>query len=541
MRHLRTTLLLIGLIGLIAAGPAHGQSARDGSPTSFDLLIRDGRVMDGTNKPPVLGDVGIRNGRIEAIGELSAARSRRVIEARGLLVAPGFIDVHTHADKSALSRPEAANFLEMGVTSIVTGNCGGSVLDLKKHFAAVEKKGISVNYASLIGHGTVRRKVMGRENRAPTPEELGRMKALVKEAMEAGALGISTGLIYVPGTFAKTDEITELCRVVAAHGGLYATHMRNESTGVLESIDEAVKIGHRTGCAIQISHLKACGKPAWGLGPKIIARLRKARSGGVKITADQYAYTATSTSLDVLFPASARTLGRKGFGRKLQSDAAFRDRMRKALFDTMKRSGTEDLAYGQIAHAPNNVKWNGLTLKEAARAEWGRDDAEHQARLAIKLMIDADGKRVGMVYHKMCEDDVEAIMRAPEVCVASDAGIWDPKGAARPHPRGAGNNARVLGRYVRERKVLGLPLAVYKMTALPARIFGLRDRGVVRKGAFADLTILDPKTVGDRATYRNPRQDPVGIPYVIVNGVVVIDRGRHTGKRPGKVLRHGRR
>jgi N-acyl-D-amino-acid deacylase len=537
MRHLLTLILLIGSI---AAGPALGQPADDASPTRFDLLIRGARVLNGANRPPVLSDVGIRDGRIAAIGELSAARARRVIEAKGLLVAPGFIDVHTHADKAALAHPEAANFLRMGVTTIITGNCGGSVLDLRKHFAAVEKNGISVNYASLIGHGTVRRKVMGREDRAPTEEELGRMKALVKKAMEAGAVGLSTGLIYVPGTFAGTDELVELCRVVAAHGGIYATHMRNESTGILASIDEAVCIGHRSGCAVQISHLKACGKPAWGLAPKIVARLRKARAGGVKVTADQYAYTATSTSLDVLFPASARAVGRKRFGRKLRDDPAFRDRMRAALFKTMQRSGTEDLAYCQIARAPGNSKLNGLTLKEAAKVEWDRDGAEDQARLAIKLMIDADGKRVGMVYHKMCEDDVETIMRAPEVCVASDSGIRNPRSAARPHPRGTGNNARVLGLYVRERKVLDLSLAVYKMTSLPARIFGLNDRGVVRKGAFADLTIFDPKTVRDRATYKEPLQDPDGIPFVIVNGVVVIDRGKHTGKRPGRVLRHVR-
>jgi len=537
MRHRLTWLLFVGLI---AAGPALGQPADDASRTAFDLLVRGARVLDGTNRPPVLSDVGIRDGRIEAIGELSAARSRRVIEAKGLIVAPGFIDVHTHADKAALAHPEAANFLKMGVTTIVTGNCGGSVLDLRKHFAAVEKNGISVNYASLIGHGTVRRKVMGSKDRAPTREELGRMKTLVKEAMEAGAVGLSTGLIYVPGTFAKTDELVELCRVVAAHGGLYATHMRDESTGVLESIDEAVCIGQRSGCAVQISHLKACGKPAWGLAPKILDRLRKARAGGVKVTADQYAYTATSTSLDVLFPTSALTDGRKGLGRKLRDDPAFRDRMLAALFKAMKRSGTDDLAYCQIAHAPGNLKLNGLTLKESARLQWGRDDAEDQARLAIKLMIDADGKRVGMVYHKMCEDDVETILRAPEVCVASDSGIRNPKSAARPHPRGTGNNARVLGLYVRERKVLDLSLAVSKMTWLPARIFGLGGRGVVRKGAFADLTIFDPKTVRDRATYKEPLPDPAGIPYVIVNGVVVIDRGKHTGKRPGMVLRLAR-
>jgi len=517
---------------------AQEPGAASGPPPAFDVLITGGTVLDGTGTARVRADVGVKNGRIRVVGRLQGRKATRIIDATGLVVAPGFIDVHTHADRSAIRHPRAINFLRMGVTSLITGNCGGSVLDLKKHFAQVEKKGISLNYGSLIGHNTVRKKVMKLADRAPTPEELRAMKALVKQGMEAGAMGLSTGLIYLPGTFARTEELIQLSRVVAAYGGVYATHMRNEGRGVLKSIDEAVRIGREAGCAVQLSHLKACGKPSWGLGRKIVERMEQARAAGLRVTGDQYAYKATSTGLDILFPARARTHGRKAFAKKLKESPAFREKMRAAIFRTMKRNGVPDLAYCRIAHAPRNTKYNGMTLKEAALAEWNRGDATHQVRMAIKLFIESRGSRVTMVYHRMCEKDVKAIMKAPFVCVACDAGIRTSRGVGKPHPRGGGNNARVLGRYVRDRKVLSLPLAVHKMTGLPAGIFGLEDRGVIRPDAWADITLFDPKTIGGRATYDRPREKPLGIPYVLVAGVVVLDKGKHTGKLPGKVLRH---
>lgn len=537
MRYLLVAALLLLAAGLGAQEPG----AATGPRPIFDVLITGGTILDGTGAPPVRADVGVKDGRILAVGPLQGRKAARVIDASGLVVAPGFIDVHTHADRSALRHPRAINFLRMGVTSLITGNCGGSVLDLRKHLAQVEKKGVSLNYGSLIGHNTVRKKVMKLANRAPTPEELKAMKALVKQGMEAGAMGLSTGLIYLPGTFARTEELIQLSRVVAAYGGVYATHMRNEGKRVLESIDEAVRIGREAGCTVQLSHLKACGKPSWGLGKKIVERMKKARAAGLRITGDQYAYTATSTSLDVLFPARARTLGRKAFARKLKESPAFREKMRAALFRTMKRNDVPDLAYCQIAHAPRNSKYDGMTLEEAARAEWNRGDAAHQVRMTIKLYIESRGSRISMVYHRMCEKDVVAIMKAPFVCVACDAGIRTSRGVGKPHPRGGGNNARVLGRYVRDRKALSLPLAVHKMTGLPAGIFGLEDRGVIRPDAWADITLFDPKTVGGRATYDRPREKPLGLPFVLVAGVVVMDGGKHTGKRPGKVLRHRNR
>ena len=529
-------LLLFTAVSFQAQQPV----GKERPASAFDILILNGSVVDGSNTPPRGADVAIKDGRIQAVGSLDDRKAARVIDATGLVVAPGFIDVHTHADSTALTRPEAANFLRMGVTTLITGNCGGSKLYLDKHFSSVEKTGIAINYASLIGHNTVRKKVMKRENRAPTHEELKKMKTLVRNAMKAGAVGLSTGLIYIPGTFARTEELIQLSKVVAEYGGVYATHMRDEGKGVLRSIDEAIRIGQAAGVAVQLSHLKACGRPSWGLGRKIVDRIRTARDRGLRVTGDQYAYTATSTGLGVLFPARERALGRKAFARKLKNSLAFREKMRAALHRTMKRNGVEDLSYCQIAHAPNNTRFNGMTMKEAAKAAWNRDDVESQIRMVIKLTIEAKAPRVSMVYHKMCEQDVETIMKAPFICVACDAGIRKSKGAGKPHPRGGGNNVRVLGRYVRDRKILSLPLAIHKMTALPAGIFQLEDRGRIRTGAWADITLFDPKTVDGPATYENPRAKPVGISCVIVNGEVAMERGKHTGKRPGKVLRHSR-
>ncbi|MAB90929.1 MAG: aminoacylase [Planctomycetes bacterium] len=505
-------------------------------PAALDLKITGGTVVDGTGAPGRRADVGVRAGRIVAVGDLSARASKTSIDAKGMVVAPGFIDVHAHADSQALSRRDALNFLHMGVTTIVTGNCGGSVADFSAHFTKLKQGGIGVNYGSLVGHGTVRSAVMGTAARDPTAAELVRMQALVETAMSQGAFGISTGLIYVPGTYAKTEELVALARAAEKHGGLYVSHMRNEGDDVLVAIDEALRIGKESGIAVHLSHLKASGKNNWGRSKHIIARIKDARDRGMQVTGDQYAYTASSTSLDVLFPAKELQITRGRFAKKLNDDAGFRDKMHRSLLGTMKRMGFGDFAYCQIAFAPNNATLSGMTIKAAAKKRLGQDDRDAQAKTTIDLFIESKGRRISMVYHKMCEPDVEAIMRAPFVAVACDAGIR-ARGAARPHPRGAGNNPRVLGRYVRDRSVLPLELAVHKMTGLPASTFGLEGRGTLKAGAHADLVVFDPGTIADRATYDEPYEPPIGIPWVIVNGRASISNGTFSGERSGQVLR----
>ena len=528
----RTPLLFALLFGL-------GLSAQS-QPSAYDLLIRGGQLIDGTNTPARTADIAIRAGKIAAIGDLGAATARRTLDAKGLVVAPGFIDLHTHIDAAIVTQPQARNFVAMGVTSVISGNCGGSESDLAAHLQAVATKGSAVNYGTLLGAGTVRNAVMRYSRKKASAEELQQMQALVRKAMAAGAFGISTGLIYVPGSYAREDELVELCKAMPEGGGRYVSHIRSEEEKVLTAIDEALAIGQRAGCPVHISHLKASGKPQWGWSERILAKLRAARAGGQKVTGDQYAYTASSTSLDVLFPDEELAIGKKEFAARLQQDQGFRAKMGEALFETMRRAGFGDLSYAQIAAAPGHPELAGKTLKDAAQLFFAKDDRGAQAEAAMRLYADAEGRRIGMVYHKMDEADVIAFLAEPWIAVASDAGIR-AEGAGKPHPRGSGNNPRVLGRYVREHKTLSLELAVHKMTQVPAQAFGLEGRGVVAVGACADLVLFAPETVADRATYEDPLAAPVGIPYVLVNGEFVLEQGKPTKVLPGHVLRANRR
>lgn len=511
------------------------------TPAPYDLVIRGAVLHDGGGGPGRRADLAVRGERIAKIGTLDAAdpamRGAAMLDAAGLVLAPGFVDVHAHADVDARNRPLATNFVAMGVTTLITGNCGSSVDDLAGHLARVERNGIAVNYGSLVGHGTVRGAVMGNAERAPTAEELDAMRARVRTAMAAGAFGLSTGLIYVPGTYAETAEITALAAVAGEFGGLYATHMRDEGKGVIASIEEALEIGARAGVHVHLSHLKASGKPSWGRSRDIAEALLAARRDGRRVTGDQYVYTASSTSIDVLFPSKALAIGRREFGEKLASDASFHAEMSAALEQTIDEQGFGDLGYCQVASAPGREEMQGLRIPDVAEKLFGARGRNEQVRAAIDLVVAAQGRRVSMVYHKMAEDDVEHILRLPFVAIASDAGIRARQTAERPHPRGAGNNARVLGRYVRERAVVPLELAIHKMTALPARTFGIADRGVVEEGAFADLVLFDAATVADAATYEEPLHAPRGIVHVLVNGRFVLRDGTAQDARPGRVLR----
>lgn len=527
-RRRRAAFVALAAVAALAAPVAAQQS--------FDVLLRGGEVCDGTGAPARRADVGIRQDRVVAIDDLADATATTVLDCAGLVVAPGFLDVHTHVDSDLARLPGCDNFARMGVTTIITGNCGGSVKDLAAHFERVRKGGVGVNYGSLVGAGTVRQQVLGTANRAPTEDELARMGELVATAMRDGAFGVSTGLIYVPGTYARTDEITALARVAGRFGGLYASHIRNENNDILDAVAEALRIGHEAKVTVEISHVKNTGKPNWGRSSEVLALLTKARAAGQRVHADQYAYDASSTGLDVLFPSDALAIGRKQFGEQLAADPAFRAQMRAALRQTMVKVGFGDFRYARIAHAPGNADLDGSTIAEAALRRRGSDDPDAQAELAMDLYAKAGEQRVSMIYHTIGEADVVAYLQQDWIAIASDAGVRPLDGDGKPHPRGAGNTVRVLGRYVREQKVLSLPTAIRKLTSVPAAAFGIRDRGVLQPGAFADVVAFDPQTVGDRATFAEPLLPPVGMRWVLVNGTVVVDGERVTGARPGRVL-----
>jgi N-acyl-D-amino-acid deacylase len=525
---------------LLLAAQLAGQepSAAAMDAPSHDLVLRGGTVHDGSGRPGQRADVAIRAGRIVAVGEIAAAPGTPTLHVTGLAVAPGFIDVHVHVDADIARAPLCANFLRMGVTTMVTGNCGGSVEDLAAHFARLEKGGIGVNYGSLVGHGTVRRAVLGTANRAPEAAELARMTALVEEAMRAGAFGMSTGLIYVPGIYAATDELVALAKAIAPFRGVYASHIRSENDAVLDAIAEAVAVGERAGVTVQISHVKCTGKPNHGRAEQVLAAVQAARARGVRVHVDQYAYDASSTGLDVLFPADQLDIGRDGFAAKLKADAAYRRTIHAALLAKMDQVGFGDFRYARIAAAKGSAELNGLLLPEAARQRLGRDDRDAQAELAIDLLVAAAPSRVSMIYHSLSEADVRRFLREDWIAIASDAGVRAEAGAERPHPRGSGNNPRVLGKYVRDEGVLDLPTAIKKMTSVPAAAFGIVDRGAIRVGAFADLVVFDPATVADTATWTEPLSHPVGIRAVLVNGQIAVSENLPTGVRAGRVLRH---
>jgi N-acyl-D-amino-acid deacylase len=533
MRH---TLLVAG-IGLGAfAGSLGGQVGVDtgsgqGQARAYDLLITGGTVVDGSGGPARRADVAISDGRIAAVGKVDRASAKQVLDASGLTVAPGFIDVHTHADQ-VWERPLAENFVRMGVTSIVAGNCGGSASDIGAALARAADTPAAVNFSTLIGHNTVRRAVMGTDNRNPTIAELAKMKTHVWKGMADGAVGFSTGLQYVPGTYSRTPEIIELARVAANAGGLYASHMRNEGTALEASIQEALQIGAAAGARVQISHLKVDSPNRWGASRQALALIDGARAKGLKVAADQYAYTAASSSLGIRFPSWVLEGGQARIQERL-GDPATWEKIKQETRGLLAERGLKDLSFARIASYRADPSLNGLSIQQAAGKVKGSGSPDAQLELAREMMI-AGG--ASMVYHFMSDEDVERIMKHRFVGVASDSGVLTP-GSGVPHPRGYGNNARVLGEYVRKRKVITLEEAVRKMTALPAQHFGFADRGLIRQGLAADLVLFDARTVADAATFEKPHAYATGIPYVLVNGVLVVNNGEHTGAKPGVVIR----
>jgi N-acyl-D-amino-acid deacylase len=500
------------------------------TPETFDLLITNARIIDGAGNPWFRGSVAVKDGKIAKIGRLENASAKQTIDAENKIVAPGFIDVHGHVE-GIYRNPKAENFIRMGVTSIVTGNCGGSTTDVKAFLARMNETPVAVNLGTLIAHGSVRSKIMGLDNRAPTAEEQTKMNQLVEQSMNEGALGLSTGLIYLPGTFAKTEEVVELAKVAAKHGGVYATHMRDEGEEVVAAIEESIKIGELANIPVEISHFKISSKRLWGQTPKTIGLIEAARKRGLSVTIDQYAYTASSTSLDSRVPSWAIAGGREE-GKKRLADKATRAKVAKEMKEDLKRKAFNDFSFAYVAEYRANPEFNGkniLEITQIAKKSKKLDDQIEQ----ILEMYEKGG--AGMVYRVMDETDVQNIMRQPFTMIASDSSVRD-FGEGFPHPRGYGNNARVLARYVRELKIISLEDAIRKMTSLPAQTFNLKDRGLIREGFAADLVIFDETKITDKSTFEQPHQYAEGFQSVIVNGKVVFDGKQMTDAMSGQPL-----
>lgn len=516
---------------LALAGVAFAQAPAPASLPPADLLIRNGRVVDGSGNPWFLADVAVRGGRIVAVGKLGSYPTRRSLDAKGQVVAPGFIDVHAHVEQNLFTSPEARNYVHDGVTSVITGNCGGSADNLRDFLHRVETDHVSINVASLVGHNTVRKQVMGSVNRFAEPAEQRQMEALVEQAMREGAVGLSTGLIYLPGLYSNTDEVVGLAKAAARHDGLYASHIRDEGRKVVEAINEALQVGRAAHMPVQISHFKVSAPVNWGRSKETLAMVENARAQGLDVTIDQYPYTASSTSLSVMLPDWAVEGGDKDIRQRLADPAQHR-RIAQEILDNARKNQRPNFSYAVVARHAADPALNGKNLSEVNRLKGRPASMEAEIETLLELMS-AGGAQ--MVYHGMSEDDVRFIMRYPFNMVGADGGVQNGQGV--PHPRSYGTNARVLGKYVREERVMPLEEAVRRMTSLAAQRFQLKDRGLLRPGYAADIVVFDPATIADKATFDNPHQFSAGISHVLVNGVLVVDEGRHTGERPGAALR----
>ena len=498
----------------------------------YDILIRNARVVDGTGNPWFRSDVGVRGGRIVEVGLLTGRSAYQTIEADGRILSPGFIDVHTHIEGTVEKVPRADNFLLDGVTTVITGNCGGSEVRLGEWFQKIENLGLGVNVASLIGHNSVRRTVMNTANRRATPDEIRQMQALVEQGMRDGAVGFSTGLIYIPGTYSDTAEVVALAKAAGKYGGVYASHMRDEGAKVLDAIQEAVTAGKEANVPVQLSHFKIDNRSLWGSSTKSLELVERYRREGIDVVVDQYPYDRSSTDLSMIVPSWALADGQPAIRKRL-ADPATRARIVAEMEKTVTALGHSDYSYAAIASYEPDRSLEGKTITEVAALKGHPKTLRADIDTALE-MLDAGGAQ--MVYHSMGEDDVERIMRYPNTAFASDSGIRE-FGMGKPHPRGYGTNARVFALYVREKRVLTVEDAVRRMTSLPARTFGLKDRGLVKSGMAADLVLFDPAKVQDKATFADPHRYSEGFDVVIVNGKVAIESGKPTDAKSGKVVR----
>lgn len=500
---------------------------------TYDVVIINGKIIDGTGNSWYYGDVGIKNGKITKVGSVKKEDAAKVIDAKGLIVAPGFIDVHTHIEGNDLKVPTAGNFILDGVTSVVTGNCGGSNVDIGRYFRQLDSVKTSINVATLIGHNSVRSAVMGETQRDPTVEEQKQMEDLVEKAMKEGAVGLSTGLIYVPGTYSKTPEVIGLAKAASKHHGVYASHIRDEADHVAEAVEEAINIGRQANIPVEISHFKVTYKPNWGKSTSVIAQVEKARTEGIEVTVDQYPYIASSTSLNTRLPTWVFSGGDDSVKFRL-NDKKIRSKIKNEMLDLEKKKGVTSYSYALVARFGADTTVNGKSISEINKLKGRKATLLDEAETILEMMEKGGAQ---MIYFSMTEDDLKRIMQYPFNMFASDAGIAR-YGSGMPHPRSYGTNARVLGQYVRDLKVIRLEEAVRRMSSLPAQKFQLHDRGLIREGLAADLVVFDEKKVGDQSTFGKPHAYSSGFIAVIVNGKVVSENGKHTSVRSGQVL-HG--
>lgn len=554
------SLLLV--LFLLSAGPELAR-AQEKSPAAYDIVITNGRIIDGTGSPWYSGDIGIRDGRIAAIGNLAAAQRARTIDAHAMVVAPGFIDMLGQSELTVLVDPRLPSKIFQGITTEITGE-GSSVAPLndaliryghetfdyygitpdwrtfREYFARLEKQHVGINIASYAGATQVRAMVLGPDDVQPTPEQLEQMKELVRQAMRDGAVGVSTSLEYPPAPYARTEELIALAQQASAAGGIYATHMRNESDAILPAIDEALRIGREAHIPVEIWHLKVAGKENWGRMPEVIAKINAARAEGIDITADTYAYTAWSNGMSAFIPPWAHDGGTAKLIQRLK-DPATRARIRKDLLTPSKDWDNEwqeitgpDQVLICTVKDPKLLPLQGKTLAEIAKL-WNKDPMDTLFDLLI-----ADNAFPSVAVFGMSEPDVSLALQQPWVSLDNDSSGASPEGILgrdHPHPRAYGTFPRILRKYVREEHKLTLEDAIRKFSALPSQRLRLEGRGLLRTGMWADVVIFDPATIRDLATFDNPNQLSQGMAYVLVNGVPVIDQGKMTGALSGKVLR----
>jgi N-acyl-D-amino-acid deacylase len=494
-----------------------------------DYVLRNAEIYDGSGGDAVAGDVAIKGDRVVAVGKFAIKGNPRILDCTGLAIAPGFIDLHTHSD-TAMTQPKThanLNYLKQGCTTIVTGNCGSGPVDVAGYFAKMEKIGIGTNVIHQVPHNNLRAEVMGNVNRDPSPEELQKMEALVDRGMRDGAWGLSTGLIYNPGTYSRTDELIVLARVAARHGGFYASHIRDEGARVMVAIEEILTIARKAGLRVHISHIKVSGRRNQGKAGDVIAILRKARSDGIQVTADQYPYIASSTSLAAMvIPAKYREGSNKDLLKRLD-DPDTGPKLRKAIEELIDgRQGGKTLRIASYSPRP---QWQGKDLDAIATQE-------KKTLLEIVMEIQRNGG-AQVVSFGMDEGDVRLFMKEPYVATASDGGSMIPAKTV-PHPRNYGTFPRKIGRYAVEDKVISLGQALRSASGLPADILQLPERGYVKQGYFADIVVFNPKTMRDTATFDQPHQYATGVQYLFVNGTLAIDQGQYTEKLAGRVLRH---
>lgn len=530
----------------------------------YDLILRKGKIIDGTGNCWFAGDVGILNGRISKIGQIEEG-AKKILDVNDLVVCPGFIDIHSHSDITVLLNPRSESKIMQGVTTEVIGNCGFSPSPvnpktfegLRQHFVSPELRWIwptfndflnehenhpsSVNIVPLVGHGTLRIAVMGLENRAPRPEELCRMKALLQESLDTGAFGLSTGLIYAPACYSATEEIIELAKMLRKGNRLYATHIRGESKNLINAVHEALNIGREASVRVQLSHHKASGVKNWGKVSESLKLVEKARTDGIDVTCDVYPYPASGTDLTICLPPWVREdstekmlerINDKRLQRRIRSEIES-DEMQGAWSSTVRSTGWDRMVISKV-HLEENKGLEGLSLAEIAR-----DRNADVFEVFFDLLTREKGN-LACIFFEMCEKDVRTVLSFPVTMIGSDGRSLSPSGIlseGKPHPRNYGTFPRVLARYVREEHLLTLEEAIRKMTFLPAQKLGLRDRGIVREGFWADIVVFSPTEVLDMATFEEPAKFPKGIEYVLVNGKLVVSEGRHTGAVPGMLLR----